>query len=201
MDMAVEIRTGFDEAERTRVGELYWTAFRRKLGPAFADDVTGREFITAAMRPDRLLTARVGGEVLGVCGLQYGARGAFDPAWPDTRRRLGPVATARLLLVLGVLARRPEPDTLVLDGICVSPEHRGAGIGSRLLAACTDHARRHGLRSVRLTVVDTNPRAEALYRRVGFTTVDSGSMGVLRGIYGFDGYTTLRRGVTGRGDT
>ncbi|MGW5879091.1 GNAT family N-acetyltransferase [Nocardiopsis terrae] len=197
MDMESDIRTGFGEDERARVGGLYWEAFRRKLKPAFTDDGAGREFVTAAMRPDRVITARSEGTVIGVCGLRHGGRGAFDPAWPATGKRLGPWAAARALLALGFLEHRAEKGVLVLDGICVSPEHRGLGIGSLLLEAVDAYAPRHGLHTVELSVVDTNPRAEALYRRVGFEPVDAGALGLLSGLYGFGAYTTLRRRIGG----
>jgi len=64
----------FEESERERVGSLYWEAFRRKLRPAFTSDATGRETIQAAVRPDRMLVARIGGEVAGVCGYHEGAQ-------------------------------------------------------------------------------------------------------------------------------
>ncbi|WP_017581176.1 GNAT family N-acetyltransferase [Nocardiopsis valliformis] len=197
MGRETDVRTGFDEDERTRVGGLYWEAFQRKLKPAFADDRTGEEFVTAAMRPDRVITARLVGAVIGVCGVHHEGRGAFDPAWPATRKRLGPWSGARALLALSLLEHRAEEGVLVLDGICVSPSHRGRGIGSRLMDAVDAYASRHGLHTVELSVVDTNPRAEALYRRLGFEPVDTGALGLLSGLYGFAAYTTLRRRIGG----
>ncbi|WP_304454822.1 GNAT family N-acetyltransferase [Nocardiopsis sp. YSL2] len=193
MDMAVDIGMGFSEDERARVGGLYWEAFRRKLSPAFAEDGAGREFITAAMRPDRVIAARVEGTVTGVCGVHHGGRGAFDPAWSEMTTRLGAVGAVRALLALTPLHRRAPEGVLVLDGICVAQDHRGRGIGSLLLEAADSYALRHGLSAVELSVVDTNPRAEALYRRRGFTPVGSASLGFLSGLYGFGSSTALRR--------
>ena len=56
-----------------------------------------------------------------------------------------------------------------LVGMMVLPEHTGRGIGGRLLAACTEHARRcTALEQLLLTVTATNARALALYESAGF---------------------------------
>ncbi|MEU4562714.1 GNAT family N-acetyltransferase [Actinoplanes sp. NPDC023936] len=188
-----ELSIGFTESERARVGELYWAAFRAKLRIAFRDDAAGAGQVTAALRPDRTLVARVGGEVAGMCGFHHGGHGAVDLSWARLRTGLGTVAAAWAALALAPLERRELDGVLVLDGICVAAEHRGRGIGSALLDAATELGARHGDQWVQLSVVDTNPRAEALYRRVGFETAGHGSIGALRHLYGFDRYRTMRK--------
>jgi ribosomal protein S18 acetylase RimI-like enzyme len=60
-------------------------------------------------------------------------------------------------------------DVLELS-IGVLPDHRGAGIGTALLAAVVEQATARGLRAVSLSVEDGNP-ARALYERAGFVVV------------------------------
>jgi RimJ/RimL family protein N-acetyltransferase len=51
----------------------------------------------------------------------------------------------------------------------VAPEHRGLGLGQRLVHAVIDHAaRQEGLEELQLNVTIGNLRAELLYRRCGF---------------------------------
>lgn len=195
MDIAID--HGFTDDERDRVAALYWQAFRRKLRPAFASDERGRVILAASLRADRTLVARTGGDVVGMCGYRQNGAGAASITWRMLRRHLSWIAAARAALILGVLARSDVDGVLVLDGICVDGAARGRGTGSALLEAAADHARGQGLRAVRLAVVDTNPRAEALYRRRGFVPIDSGSMGALARVYGFARYTTMERRVDG----
>jgi ribosomal protein S18 acetylase RimI-like enzyme len=54
-------------------------------------------------------------------------------------------------------------------GMGVLAHWRGAGIGSRLLEACIDHARQNNLGKVELSVYSNNTAAVALYRKYGFT--------------------------------
>lgn len=54
--------------------------------------------------------------------------------------------------------------------MAVEPSHRGNGIGSRLLAAAEDEARRRGLPYMGLMVTEDNAAARALYERAGYLT-------------------------------
>ncbi|MEU8662490.1 GNAT family N-acetyltransferase [Actinoplanes philippinensis] len=188
----VEIGAGFTGPERSRAGELYWEAFGRKLRPALGG-ATGPALVTAALDPERMLVARSAGQVVGVCGFHRHGRGAADLSWARLRSALGTPAAVRAMLVLAPLDRREQPGVLVLDGICVAVGQRGRGIGSALLSAAGEQARRDGDEWVQLSVVDTNPRARALYGRLGFRTVAGGSLGALGHLYGFQRFTSMRK--------
>lgn len=53
-------------------------------------------------------------------------------------------------------------------GMGLLPEYRGKGVGSQLLKAVLDHAKRFGLEKVELNVYTTNEAAVALYKKFGF---------------------------------
>lgn len=177
------------------MGSLYWEAFRDKLRPAFGSDELGLRIVRSAMRPDRVLVARIEGEVAGVCGFHQRGVGAVDLSWRSLRAQVSAWQALRAALVLGVLERSEQDGRLVLDGICVDATLRSAGIGSALLDAAVDYAQGNGAVAVRLSVIDTNPRAAALYRRRGFEPVGGGSLGILGYVYGFDRYTLMERRV------
>lgn len=54
--------------------------------------------------------------------------------------------------------------------MAVEPSSRGQGIGSRLLAAAEDEARRRGLPYMGLMVTEDNAAARSLYERAGYLT-------------------------------
>lgn len=60
-----------------------------------------------------------------------------------------------------------------LGGMGVLPERRGAGIGELLVRRLVETARDHGVRRVRLEVLEQNAPARAIYERVGFTSLRS----------------------------
>ncbi|MCI6118740.1 MAG: GNAT family N-acetyltransferase [Prevotella sp.] len=70
-----------------------------------------------------------------------------------------------------------EPGELYLDSLAVDPAHRGKGIASLLIKASIDKARQMGLPATGLLVDDNNPRAEALYSRLGFRVVGTNNWG------------------------
>lgn len=78
-----------------------------------------------------------------------------------------------------------------MDGIVVSDAARGQGIGTRLLAAIKDEALARGCTSVRLDVIDSNPRARALYEREGFVAGHRSDLGPLRHLFGFRSATEM----------
>jgi len=127
--------------------------------------------------------------VRGVVGLHVDGRAAFDVTVRGLFRAYGPGAWWRLLVLLG-LHRTARPGELLLDGIAVDPAVRGQGLGTRLLREVELVAAEWGLRHVRLSVVDTNPRARALYERLGFVAVRSEHVGVLGRLYGGFGTVT-----------
>lgn len=53
-------------------------------------------------------------------------------------------------------------------GMGIVPGYRGQGLGTRLIKATLDAARAAGLRRIELDVHADNPRAIALYEKVGF---------------------------------
>lgn len=90
-----------------------------------------------------------------------------------------------------LLGRSAPPRTLQMDGIAVQAERRGEGVGSLLLSAIVAVAHDHGMPTVRLDVIDTNPGAERLYRRFGFSAVRTERVPYLRRLYGFSAATTM----------
>lgn len=67
-------------------------------------------------------------------------------------------------------------------GLAVHPDAQGRGVGGALIDAALAEARRRGLAKVRVRVLATNPRAQALYERHGFAVE-----AVLRGEFRLDG--------------
>ena len=87
----------------------------------------------------------------------------------------GPIQVLSALLrsnhVISVI-KEPRKTELYLANFGVSPELRGTGIGSRMVQTQIEAAKENGYQSFSLDVADTNPKAEALYSRLGLEIVD-----------------------------
>lgn len=110
-------------------------------------------------------------------------------------RAYGHLRGLRRLLILALFERRPAPGQLVMDGIAVDQDMRGRGIGSLLIEEVVAVAAERECREIRLDVIDTNPRARALYERRGFTALRTARTPYLRRLLGFGAVTTMRRPV------
>lgn len=69
-------------------------------------------------------------------------------------------------------------------GMGLLKEYRGQGLGSKLLKAALDHAKKNGLEKVELHVYTNNQAAIALYKKFGFE-----EEGVIRKYRKLDGQT------------
>jgi ribosomal protein S18 acetylase RimI-like enzyme len=94
-----------------------------------------------------------------------------------------------------MLERSSADDTLQMDGICVSASARGKGVGSALFDALFAYARKRDYSYITLDVIDTNPRAKALYERLGFEATKTEGTSVLKPILGFSYATKMRRAL------
>ena len=70
-----------------------------------------------------------------------------------------------------------EAGELYIDSLAVSPLHRGKGLATELLKATIAKAQSLGISRTGLLVDTGNPKAEALYLRVGFKSVGTNSWG------------------------
>ncbi|MFE3636493.1 GNAT family N-acetyltransferase [Streptomyces sp. NPDC059168] len=190
------VRRGVPEGGEERVAALYWEAFGRKIAPALNPPGKGRAFIATHLHRDRSVTALAAGRVVGVAGYRLDGRALTGGGVKDVLSAYGSCRGLPRLVLLALLERTPAAGELVMDGIAVDAAHRGRGIGSLLLREVAAVAADHGCRRVRLDVVDTNPRARALYERHGFTAHRTERTPWLRGLMGFGAVTTMHRPVT-----
>lgn len=61
-----------------------------------------------------------------------------------------------------------ENPTTLLGSLCVTEEARGQGVGRALTKASLDVAKQAGKSGITLGVLESNPRAQMLYKRLGF---------------------------------
>jgi ribosomal protein S18 acetylase RimI-like enzyme len=192
--MAVRIEQALPESARAAAAELYWEAFGRLLRPALGRSEQGIAVLTDGLDPSRAIAALDGDELVGLVGLHYGDRAFTRLRARSLLRHLGVAGLPRLVPLL-LLAGRPAAGELRIDGIAVRGDRRGAGVGSLLLREAAGRARSVGIEVIRLEVVDTNPRARALYEREGYVAVRTERTPYLRRAMGFGSVTTMERRV------
>ncbi|NVO57916.1 GNAT family N-acetyltransferase [Rhodobacteraceae bacterium B1Z28] len=163
------------------------------MGP----DEKGLEFFELALNPDFALVARdPAGRMLGLAGFKTQDGGLAGGSMSDLARVYGWFGAVWRGLVLSVLERDLQPGVFQMDGIFVQAEARGQGIGTTLLSAIKAEAQRMSMTQVQLDVIDTNPRARALYEREGFRPVKQEQTGPFKHLFGFNSATKMSWAVT-----
>ncbi|WP_151718272.1 GNAT family N-acetyltransferase [Gemmobacter serpentinus] len=185
------LQPGLPEALRSEAARLYWQAFGGKLGRVMGPDARALAYLERIIRPDHVIVAMHGGRLLGLAGFKS-PQGAFaDGSWSDLRAIYGWFGAAWRLALLMALMREVDNERFLIDGICVAEGARGRGIGRALIEALCAEARARGYAALRLEVIDSNPRARALYERIGFRVIKQERLGILRYAFGFDAAATM----------
>lgn len=163
------IRHGLPPGQRAAAARLYWQAFGAKLGRVMGPERKALAFIERVLCERHVISAcDASGAVIGVIGYRT-AQGSFVGGdRSDLVAVYGAAGALWRMACLSVLARDTEARALIVDGLAVAPEWRGAGIGAALIEALVVEAVTRGYRELRLDVVGENLRARALYERLGF---------------------------------
>lgn len=192
----ITLQTGLPEPLRADAARLYWQAFGGKLGWVMGPEPRALRFLQRVMRSDQVIVAiSPDGKLLGIAGFKT-PKGSFASGQSaDLTAIYGLIGGSWRQIVLGLLSDGVDNDRFLLDGLCVDAGARGRGLGSALLAAICDEAHQRGFHHVRLEVIDTNWRAIALYKRLGFQVTATQSIGLLRLFFGFRSALTMVRSL------
>ena len=190
--MEYKISKGFAPDEHTRIADLYWQAFSFKLGRVMGPDEKALTFLRHVIDPDHAIVARsLTGHVLGLAGFKTKEGSFVGGGLGDLVHAYGIFGALWRAATLSVVERPIRADTLLMDGICVDTSARGMGLGTALLDAIKDEARKSGKTKVRLDVIDINPRAKALYLREGFAPQGVESTGPFKYVFRFNSATQM----------
>ncbi len=180
------ITDGFPPDQRGTAIRLFWSAFKAKLHPVMKPEEKALGFLDLAADPAHALGAIApDGTLIGIAGYKTKDGSFIGGELREFAAVYGWFGGVWRGLVLSLLERPLEPMTLLMDGIVVSENARGQGVGSALLTAVKQKALSLGCRQVRLDVIDINPRARALYERQGFAAGNTTDIGPLRYLFGF----------------
>jgi len=188
------LQLGLPDDLRPQAARLYWQAFGGKLGIVMGPEPRALAFLHRAIRPDQVIAAiSPQGQLLGIAGFKtpHGSFASGKPA--DLTAIYGYFGGFWRHQLLGMLSDGVDNERFLLDGLCVDAAARSLGLGSALLQAICELGARRGYKAVRLEVIDTNWRAIALYKRLGFQIVATQSIGPLRLIFGFKSALTMVR--------
>jgi hypothetical protein len=130
-DLPVTIELGLRDNERHAAGLLYGTAFTRKFQPIFGNAECCARVIGPSLNLDRAIVARLSGNLAGLAGFHLDGRGLVNPGISALAQERGWSRAFWGFALLVLLDSKKPDDVLVMDGITVTAEGRGQGIGTR----------------------------------------------------------------------
>ena len=188
----ISYQVGLPEALRTEAAALYDEAFGAKFSVAIKDTEQRIQLLADTLMLPYALAAISEGKLAGLAGFQT-PEGSLTKGitFQKLRQHLGLWKALRAAFIFGLFERTAEKGELVMDGITVSSDMRGKGIGTALLTMLKEHARSLGYKQIRLDVINTNPAAKRLYERQGFEATRTEEFKFLEKLLGFSAATTM----------
>lgn len=192
LDGGIELRAGIPEAFREEAAALYTASFGAQYRALVGTGGQASRIIGRSLCLDQALAVFWRGRLVGLAGYHLNARPFMALSLTVLLREFG-LLPGLCRYAIYLLQRRHLPrGELALDGIVVADDCQGRGLGSRLLGRLAGLARQHGRRGLRLSVADNNPRARALYERLGFHVLYTRHYGWLRRWLPFNRLTVMR---------
>ncbi len=156
-----------------------------KFEPVLGKGERAHQVMVKGLDPVQCIVAVCRGKLAGILAIQEGDKSLMNPGLASLIRGYGILGGLFRLAGLWMLYHSPDPDELYVDGVVVAKSFQGKGLGSGLFTALEKRARDQGMKKITLEVIDTNPRALALYNRLGFTEVATEDITPFNRIFGF----------------
>jgi ribosomal protein S18 acetylase RimI-like enzyme len=187
---------GLPEQFRVDAAKLYNEAFGQKFSVAVRSEEKRISLIQKGFIPEYAMVALSYNTLFGIAGF-YTSAGSLTGgiSYKDLLSELGFLKGNWAAIIFSLYDRKPKTGELLMDGIAVHADSRGKGVGSQLLEKIAIYAQQNKFNSVRLDVIDINPKAKKLYERKGFKAVKTDWFPYLRWLLGFSGSTTMQLSV------
>jgi GNAT superfamily N-acetyltransferase len=192
-ETGVELRSGIPEAFREAAASLYAEVFGEQYRTLVGQGAQARRIIARSLCLPQAVAAFYRGRLVGLAGFHRTTGHFLQLRLPLLVQEFGWLPGLLRYAIYRCQRRRLPRGELALDGIVVAADCRGLGLGSRLLARLALLAQRQGLHGLRLAVADTNPRARALYERLGFRALHTRRYDLLRPWLPFSALTVMRQ--------
>lgn len=169
--MSVLIQVGIKAEHNEEAARLYAKAFERKYVKILGSKEDIAELFVNGINGDRGISAiSKNNELLGVAGFQLSGKTLVGFKFKDYTKQYGFIKGLIKLIIFGIVFyRKPDEDKqLLMDGIVVKEGNRGKGIGKKLFEKLEEFATENNLSSLKLDVIDENPKAKKLYEKIGF---------------------------------
>ena len=179
-----------------KAAALYLSALADELVPVYGSGPPARQALANGFNRRLCITAVDNDRLVGILGIQIPSAGFMDVTVKTLQPHYGLPGSLWRLALLAFLHYSPPAGEVYVDGIAVDPDYRGQGVGTAMMAAFESWAGGQGLSMIRLEVVDTNARAQKLYRRLGFEVLREQTVWPVGSLFGFRSSMVMIKSLT-----
>ncbi len=176
-----------DEDEKTQliISQILYKAFETKFTPILKKVSPSQaiDIIKQTLLPTSGLIGREGSKIIGVAILSSKKAPSLNID-KTLIKKIGFIPYKYFKYVFHVETINDE-ETIKIELLAINKKARGKGYGSKLLSEIIKYSRQEKYKRILLDVVDTNPRAKMLYKRIGFKTTKKHYSGVLTKAFGY----------------
>ncbi len=194
--LAVKMERGIPEEKLGDAVDILLEAFAEKIANELRphSPEQAARIIKASINPDLgQVVLSEEGEVLGVIGIASYKKAFSHIPLALLLREFGFFgAIPRWVLVLIEDLFRAKRGEWRIEVLAVREGFRAKGVGTMLLKATIEAAKREGVKALTIEVVDTNPGAKSLYERLGFKKTREIKTGWLTAGGGYRGFRLMR---------
>lgn len=168
--VTVKLQWGVPEALRLTVATLIYDSFENQFQYTLGPRYKGVSFIADSLQSEYGLIAFQENEFVGIGGAKTEKGELIQirfSRWLYTYH----IRTLRSFFIgFPFLYERHESGVLTLASLSVKKAARGQGIGTQIIKEFIHYGSVNGFHTLKLEVVNSNPKAKMLYDRLGFTT-------------------------------
>lgn len=191
----LKVQLGIQPEHIKGAARLYAFAFQKKFEKILDHPEAVSQLLEDGINPQRGIAAlSQSNELLGISGFHMHGTSFTDLQIRSLVRKYGIIKGVFKFIMLALLFHR-KPDNkhqLLMDGIVVKEGNRGRGTGKLLFAELEKLALQNHMTSIRLDVIDENPKAKILYGKLGFIPVKYTAVPqLISRLIGVSGVTTM----------
>ncbi len=154
---------------KNKLADIYFQAFGRKIAALIKPEYKAREIIIKSMNYDMALYALDDNKnLLGFLGFQTNYKEFIRYRYINFREHFNPVSSFLKWNILKLSIPGLQKTEIRIDSVAVDDSSRSKGVGTALIEHFFNFAKTNNFKKIYLEVVDTNPEAKRLYRRLGF---------------------------------
>ena len=165
------INKGLPEKYLSSAADLFLNALGDKFTPILGDNNKAKQLLELSINQSNCFSVENESNLLGFLAFQINETTFLSPSLTTIISMYGVLRGILKAISLSMLGHKTESSEIYIEAVAVSELARGKGIGTKLFDAIFQFANEKEYKSITLQVIDINPRAKELYKRLGFEVV------------------------------